>query len=122
MHDRIFQLLRLALLFHIVEPVEHDTTNPLPPFHTGNLSINLSFLLLLHLQQERSVDVWQDTAEGNGGSDQSVELLVASNGELKMTGRDTLDFEILGGVACEFENFSGEVFENGSDVDGGWEE
>ena len=66
--------------------------------------------------------MWQDTAEGDGGSDQSVELLVAANGELKMTGRDTLDFEILGGVACEFEDFSGEVFENGSDVDGGWKE
>ena len=39
-----------------------------------------------------------------------------------MTGRDSLDLEILSGVAGEFEYFGGEVFEDGSDVDGGWED
>lgn len=38
-----------------------------------------------------------------------------------MTGRDSLDLEILSSVAGEFEYFGGEVFEDGSDVDGGWE-
>lgn len=35
-----------------------------------------------------------------------------------MTWRDTFDFEILGGVACQFENFGSEVFEHGREVDG----
>lgn len=36
-----------------------------------------------------------------------------------MTRGDTLDFEILGGVSGEFENFGGQVFEDGGDIDGG---
>jgi hypothetical protein len=34
-----------------------------------------------------------------------------------MAWRDTLDLQILGSVACEFENFGGQVFENGRQVD-----
>lgn len=37
-----------------------------------------------------------------------------------MTRRDTLDFEVLGGVSGKFENFGGQVFEDGSEVDGGY--
>lgn len=34
-----------------------------------------------------------------------------------MARRNTLNLQVLGGVACEFENFSSQVFENGSQVD-----
>ena len=78
------------------------------------------FLLLLDLQQERAVDVRQDTAERDGGADQRVKFLVATDGQLEVAGRDTLDFEVLGGVAGEFEDLGGQVFENGGDVDGGY--
>lgn len=92
----------------------------------------------------------EDTTEGDGGADESVELFVTADGELEMTGSDTLDFEVLGGVlvekeishvsnrwnanwrrsqrtrwigvatyACKFEDFSGQVLENGGDIDGG---
>lgn len=37
-----------------------------------------------------------------------------------MTWRDTLDLEILGGIARKFENFSSQVFENSSEIDGGF--
>ncbi len=37
-----------------------------------------------------------------------------------MAGCDSLDFEIFGGVTGELEDFGGEVFEDGCDVDGGW--
>jgi len=37
-----------------------------------------------------------------------------------MTRRDTLDFEILGGVACQLEHLSSQVFQDGSQVDGGF--
>ena len=86
----------------------------------GILSIDLAFLLLLHLQQERSVDVRQDTAERDRGPDKSVEFFVAADGELQVTRGDALDFEVLGGVACEFQDFGGEILKNGGDVDGGW--
>jgi hypothetical protein len=46
------------------------------------------------------VDVRQNTTTSNGGSDEEIELLVTSDGELKVSRGDTLDTEILGGVAC----------------------
>lgn len=36
-----------------------------------------------------------------------------------MAGCDALDLQVLGGVSSEFEHFGGEVFKDGSDVDGG---
>lgn len=58
----------------------------------------LVLLLLLNLEQQGAVDVWQDTTKGNGGADQGIELLVTTDGKLKMSGGDTLDLEVLGGV------------------------
>lgn len=64
-----------------------------------SLCLNLLvLLLLLNLEQQGAVDVWQDTTKGNGGADQGIELLVTTNGKLKMSGGDTLDLEVLGGV------------------------
>ena len=80
-----------------------------------------SFLLLLHLEQQRSVDVRQHATEGDGGADQGVQLFITPNSELQMTRCDALDFEIFCGVACEFENFGGEVFQDGCHVDRGCE-
>lgn len=89
----------------------------------------------------------QDTTEGDGGADESVELFVTTDGELEVAGRNTLDLEVLGGVlkstgsvtcsmekqdrmsvvlkpgglwtyACEFEDFGRQVLENGGGVDG----
>lgn len=45
------------------------------------------------------VDVGQHTTTGNGSSDEQVELLVSSNGQLKMSGGYTLHSEILGGIS-----------------------
>lgn len=84
------------------------------------LRIDLALLLLLHLQEERSVDVWQNTTERDSGSDQGVQLFITADGKLKVSRGDTLDLEILGGVACEFQDFSGQVFQDSSNVDGGY--
>ena len=77
-----------------------------------------SFLLLLNLEQKSAIDVRQHTTKGDSRANQSVQLFITSNGELQMTGGDTLDFEIFGGVTGKLENFGGKVFEDGSDVDG----
>ena len=37
-----------------------------------------------------------------------------------MAWRDALHLEVLGGVACQFEHLSSQVFEDGSKVDGGF--
>ena len=86
----------------------------------SSLSIHLPTLLLLFdLEQQRAVDVRQDTSESDRGADERVEFFVAADGELQMAGRDTLDFEVFGGVTSELENFGSQVFENGGDIDGG---
>jgi len=53
---------------------------------------------LLDLEEESAVDVWQNTSEGDGSTDQSVEFFVTTNSELEMARSDALDLEILGGV------------------------
>ena len=60
----------------------------------------------------------QHAAKGDGGSDQGVEFFISTNGELQVARSDTLDFQVLGGITCEFEDFGSEVFENSSDIDG----
>lgn len=62
----------------------------------------------------------QHTTESDGGADEGVELLVATDGELKMTRSYTLDLEIFGSITREFQNFSGKVLEHSGDVDGSY--
>ena len=60
-----------------------------------------------------------DTTASDRGLDERVELFVAADSELKVTGRDPLHLEILAGVSSELEHLSGEVLEDGRRVDGG---
>jgi len=94
---------------------------------------------LLDLQQECAVDVWQDTSESDGGANESIEFFVTTDGELEMAGSNALDLEILGSIlgmigqyrasqaekerlemthSCELENFSSQIFEDCSNIDG----
>ena len=61
----------------------------------------------------------QHTAKRDGGSDQRIQLLVATDRELQVAGRDALDFQVFGRVAGQLEDFGGQVFEDGGYVDGG---
>lgn len=60
-------------------------------------------LLLAARLDERLVDVRQNTTTGNGGADETVELLVAADGELQVARLDTLHLQVLAGVACRVE-------------------
>ena len=74
-------------------------------------------LLLGLLGEEDSLNVWQDTTLGNGDSGQKfVELLVITDGELKMTGDDPGLLVVTGSIASELEDLSSEVLHNGSQV------
>ena len=64
--------------------------------------------------------MWQDTTESDGGFDERIEFFVTADGQLQVTGRDALDFEIFGGVSGQLEDFSRQVFKNGGNVDGSW--
>lgn len=64
------------------------------------------------------MDVGENTTLSDGDtSEQFVQLLVVSDGELKMSRDDTGLLVISGGVTCQLKNFSGQVFEDGGEVD-----
>ena len=83
------------------------------------LQLGLALLLLLDLEEQSTVDAGQDTTERDSGTDEAVQLFVTADGELQVTRRDTLDLQILGGVAGQFQYFSGQVLEDSSHVHGG---
>ena len=65
------------------------------------------------------MDVGKDTTGSDGSAAQkSVELLIVADSELNVTGHNSGLLVVLGGVASELENLSGEVLEDGSSVDG----
>ena len=45
--------------------------------------------------------MWKDASESDGRTDESVELLVTTDGELEVTWSNALDLEVLGGVLFE---------------------
>jgi len=66
------------------------------------------------------VNVREDTSGSNGGvGHKLVKFLVVSDGELDVSGDNSSFLVVLGSVSCEFEDLSGEVFEDGSEVHGG---
>ena len=44
-------------------------------------------------------------------------LLIVADGELEMTGHNTVLLVVASSVACEFEDLSSEVFKNGGEID-----
>ena len=59
------------------------------------------------------------TTTSNGCLDESIELLITTDRELKMTRSDTLDFQVLGSISGELENLGGQVLHDGCGVHGG---
>merc|ERR550514_1985179 len=75
---------------------------------------------LVDLLDESVVDHGEDSTGSDGtGSHESVELLVVSDGELEVSWHDSASLVVLGGISCELENLSGEVFEDSGHVDWG---
>jgi len=59
----------------------------------------------------------KNTPEGDSGANESVQLFISTDRKLQMTGRDSLYLKILRSVTRKFQDFGGEVFEDGSHVD-----
>ena len=73
----------------------------------------------MRLEIRTLVNVGEDTTLGNCDvTEKLVQFLIVADGKLKMTGNDTSLLVVTGGVTSQLENFSSEVLENGSQVDG----
>merc|ERR1719461_308528 len=86
--------------------------------HYRDLLLLRSNTTLALLADERLVDVGDDSTTSDGGLDQSVQLLVSPDGELEMSGGDSLHLQVLTGVTGQLEDLSGEVLQDGGAVDG----
>jgi hypothetical protein len=59
------------------------------------------------------MDVWQDTTLGNGDvSEQLVQLLIVTDGELQVTWDDSRLLVVASSVSGQLEDFSTEVLQN----------
>ena len=76
--------------------------------------------LLGLLGQKNSLDVGEDSTLGDGdSSEQLVQLLVVTDGQLKVTGDDPGLLVVTGSVASQLEDLSCQVLHDGSHVDWG---
>ena len=62
------------------------------------------------------MNVRDNTSSSNGSLDKGIQFFVTTNGELKMSWRNTLHLQILTGVSGQFQNFGCEVLEDGRSV------
>ena len=86
----------------------------------SNYSDGLGFVSGAVLALGWAGDVGEDTAFSDGGvGEELVEFLVVSDGEQNVSGDDSGLLVVLGGVSGQLEHLSSEVFEDGSQVDGG---
>lgn len=106
-----------------IETYTPPTHTPPPPTSTTTSSPALvgSALaaLLLGLLLERLVQIRHDTAVGDGGVDNLVELLVAADGEEEVAGLDALRLLRLGRRARELNDLRGQILEKRGAVNGG---
>ena len=73
--------------------------------------------LLGFLGQKHGLDVRQHTSLGDGDTGQKfVQFLVVADGQLQVTGDDPGLLVVTGGVSCQLENLSGQVFHDGGQV------
>ena len=85
-----------------------------------NFSVKRNLFVASLLGEEDGLDVGEDTTLGDGDTaEELVQLLIVSDGELKMSWDDSGLLVVSGGVSGQFENFSAEVFEDGGEVDWG---
>ena len=72
------------------------------------------------LGEENSVDVGKNTSLGDGGAVKKlVQLLVVADGQLDVAGDDAGLLVVASGVSGQLENLSGQVLDDGGEVDGG---
>ena len=76
--------------------------------------------LLGLLGQKYSLDVGEYTTLGNGHTRQKfVQLLIITDGQLKMSWDDPGLLVVTGSISCQLKDLSSQIFHDGSQVDWG---
>ena len=72
------------------------------------------------LGEEHSLDVGQHTTLGDGDStEQLVQLLIITDGQLEMPGDDPGLLVVTGSISCQLKDLSSQVLHDSSQVDRG---
>ena len=74
--------------------------------------------LLGGLVDQGLMDVRDYTSTCDGALDEGVELLISTDGQLKVARGDTLNLQILASIPSQLQNLSSQVLQDGSRVDG----
>ena len=86
----------------------------------GGWRAYLSLGLLGLLGEKDGLDIGQDTSLGDGDTGQElVQLLIVTDGELKVAGDDPGLLVVTSSVAGQLEDLSGQILHDGGHVDGG---
>ena len=98
-------VLKKTVVIEVMQPRKH---------------LGFHFLAVVLLGQQDSLDVGKYTTIGDGDSSKKlVQLLVVSDSQLQMSGNDPGLLVVTGSVTSKLKNFSCQVFEDRSQVDGG---
>ena len=66
------------------------------------------------------MNVWKDASLGDSDTaEKFVQFFIVADSQLDVTRDDSRFLVVTCCIACEFENFGSEVFEDGSKIDGG---
>ena len=86
----------------------------------SNYSYGLGFVSGAVLALGGAGDVGEDTTFSDSSvGEELVEFLVVSDGEKNVSGDNSGLLVVLGGVACQLEDLSGEVLKDGGEIDWG---
>merc|ERR1712062_80944 len=67
--------------------------------------------------EKNSLDVGQNSTLGNGHSSQKlVQLFIIADGQLQVTGNNTSLLVITSRIACQFQDLSGQILHDSSQV------
>ena len=93
---------------------------PVGTCKTGSSLLAILLATLGLLGEKNSVDVGENTSLGDGGAVKKlVQLLVVADGQLDVAGDDAGLLVVASGVSGQLENLSGQVLDDGGEVDGG---
>ena len=88
------------------------------------MEAHLGFVVLLATAglawEKFSSNVWHDTTlRDDNVAEETVQFFVVTDGELQVSGNNTLLLVITSGITSQLENLSSEVFKNGSKINWG---
>ena len=99
-------------VIRLLESLSHISRSASSSLWSGKFLLESTF----GVEKQRFVDVGENTAASDCRLDKCVQFFVTSDRNLQVSWGDSLFLEIFTSMACEFDHFSCEVFQDGCRV------